>query len=160
MSYSLTTYVHVIEQPGPNSQGRNDTFGPGDALPIWALAAITNPDVWEGGRVPAHIADAVDQPPAAPTDPAPPAPPAPPGPQVSEEGAAATSPPGPAGTGPDPEVLPRTDPEVLPRPTPRAAKDEWARYVLATTDRTEADLDGLTKAELIELADQVDQDEE
>ncbi|SDI40992.1 hypothetical protein SAMN05421505_14927 [Sinosporangium album] len=130
MSYSLTTYVHVIELPGPGSKGRSGVFGPGEALPIWALEAITNPDVWVGGRVPAHIADAVDRPPAA------------------GQAASGVRPAGPS--------APEREPEAS-RPAPRATKDEWARYVLSLGARTEAELEGLTKAELVEL---VDQDEE
>jgi len=39
---SLITYVHVS---GPD--GRMHVFGPGDDVPDWATARITNPDVWD-----------------------------------------------------------------------------------------------------------------
>ena len=41
----LNTYVHVVELDG---EGRSATFGPADDLPEWAIAAISNPDVWDG----------------------------------------------------------------------------------------------------------------
>lgn len=37
----LTTTVHLRDQ-----SGQVVSFGPGQALPAWAEAAITNPDVW------------------------------------------------------------------------------------------------------------------
>jgi hypothetical protein len=40
----LNTNVHVVEIDG---EGRQGTFGPKDRLPDWAVAAISNPDVWE-----------------------------------------------------------------------------------------------------------------
>lgn len=42
----LNTFVHVVESGG---EGRSAMFGPADALPDWAVAAISNPDVWADG---------------------------------------------------------------------------------------------------------------
>lgn len=44
----LTTYVHVAERDEQGNPGRSQIFGPGDKVPDWARAAITNPDVWDG----------------------------------------------------------------------------------------------------------------
>jgi hypothetical protein len=44
----LKTYVHVVELDDKgNPTSRQDTFGPDDHVPDWALASITNPDVWD-----------------------------------------------------------------------------------------------------------------
>lgn len=51
-AYRLNTYVHAVERPGAGSEGRSAMFGPGDTLPDWALAAISNPDVWAGDAPP------------------------------------------------------------------------------------------------------------
>lgn len=48
MARKLTAYVHVVERHDDGSYGRQAQFGPGDAVPDWAIAAITNPDVWDG----------------------------------------------------------------------------------------------------------------
>ncbi|MEV4767794.1 hypothetical protein [Micromonospora humida] len=52
----LSTYVHVVEMvtddQGKQSPGRAGVFGPGDSLPDWAVAAISNPDVWDGDPPP------------------------------------------------------------------------------------------------------------
>lgn len=53
----LNTYVHATAT-GPDGVQLSGTFGPGDDLPDWAAAAITNPDVWDG------------DPPARPAEPA------------------------------------------------------------------------------------------
>lgn len=48
----LSTFVHVVEMvtndQGKQEPGRSGVFGPGDSLPDWAVAAISNPDVWDG----------------------------------------------------------------------------------------------------------------
>ena len=51
-TYRLNTHVHVVERPGPDSQGRTGMFGPEDRLSDWAVAAISNPDVWDGQAPP------------------------------------------------------------------------------------------------------------
>ncbi|WP_328339529.1 hypothetical protein [Micromonospora sp. NBC_00421] len=52
----LSTYVHVVEMvtndEGKQVPGRSGVFGPGDSLPDWAVAAISNPDVWDGDPPP------------------------------------------------------------------------------------------------------------
>lgn len=52
MGYRLNTYVHAVERPGVNSEGRSAMFGPGVDLPDWAIEAISNPDVWDGAAPP------------------------------------------------------------------------------------------------------------
>lgn len=42
----LNTYVHVVELEDDGAIGRSGTFGPNDELPDWAIAAITNANVW------------------------------------------------------------------------------------------------------------------
>ncbi len=49
-------------------QGVVQSFGPGDPIPEWAAAQITNPKLWEGGVLPGG-ASAVESP-AAPAQPA------------------------------------------------------------------------------------------
>lgn len=51
-AYRLNTFVHAVERPNGQTEARSATFGPGDALPDWALAAISNPDVWDGAAPP------------------------------------------------------------------------------------------------------------
>lgn len=43
----LKLFVHVVEKD-ENGQpaGRSAMFGPEDELPDWAIASISNPDVW------------------------------------------------------------------------------------------------------------------
>ena len=48
MARNLTTYVHAVERLDDGSYGRQGMFGPGDDVPDWARAAITNPNVWDG----------------------------------------------------------------------------------------------------------------
>ncbi|MFI2664875.1 hypothetical protein [Micromonospora carbonacea] len=52
----LSAFVHVLEMvtddQGKQSPGRSGVFGPGDSLPDWAVAAISNPDVWDGDPPP------------------------------------------------------------------------------------------------------------
>jgi hypothetical protein len=43
----LNTFVHVVATDADGVQ-RSGTFGPADDLPDWAVAGITNPDVWDG----------------------------------------------------------------------------------------------------------------
>jgi hypothetical protein len=55
--YKLKTYVHAVELDSDGKQtGRAKTLGPDDDLSAsenkWALAAISNPDVWEGEAPP------------------------------------------------------------------------------------------------------------
>lgn len=45
---NLNTYVHAVERDEQGNPGRSQQFGPGDQVPDWARAAITNPDVWDG----------------------------------------------------------------------------------------------------------------
>lgn len=55
MGYRLNTYVHAAElDSAGRPTGRAGNFGPNDALPDWALAVITNPDVWAGDKPPAR----------------------------------------------------------------------------------------------------------
>lgn len=50
----LNGYVHVVDSsPEGLEVGRQATFGPDDVLPDWAVASISNPDVWADGRPPA-----------------------------------------------------------------------------------------------------------
>ncbi|MEU1240049.1 hypothetical protein ABZ388_06790 [Micromonospora parva] len=57
MAKKLNTYVHAVEvavdDKGNRSVARSATFGPDDDMSksenAWAVKAITNPDVWEGG---------------------------------------------------------------------------------------------------------------
>ena len=51
--YKLNTYVHAVEVDAKGARtGREAVFGPDSDMNApeneWALAAITNPDVWEG----------------------------------------------------------------------------------------------------------------
>lgn len=48
MARKLTIHVHAVERLEDGSYGRSQSFGPGDEVPDWARAVITNPDVWEG----------------------------------------------------------------------------------------------------------------
>lgn len=55
--YRLNTSVHAVELDSAGKQtGRAQTFGPADDLSTdenrWALAAISNPDVWDGDPPP------------------------------------------------------------------------------------------------------------
>jgi hypothetical protein len=55
--YRLNTFVHAVEVDSKGARtGREGTFGPDDDLSTsdneWALAAITNKDVWVDGRAP------------------------------------------------------------------------------------------------------------
>jgi len=43
----LATYVHVADE-----RDQMHVFGPDDTVPAWAAKKITNPDAWEGGKVP------------------------------------------------------------------------------------------------------------
>jgi hypothetical protein len=53
MGYRLNTFVHVFELDSKGRpDGRSGVFGPGDTLPDWAVASITNPDVWAGEKPP------------------------------------------------------------------------------------------------------------
>lgn len=58
----LSTFVHVVEMvtndQGKQEPGRDGMFGPGDSLPDWAVAAISNPDVWDGDPPPRTEASA------------------------------------------------------------------------------------------------------
>jgi len=56
-TYKLNTHVHAVETDATGARtGREKVFGPDDDLNRpeneWALAAITNPDVWEGAKPP------------------------------------------------------------------------------------------------------------
>src|ERR1041384_5050201 len=48
----LKGFVHAVEmltdEQGRQSPGRSAMFGPDDMLPDWAVAAISNPGVWDG----------------------------------------------------------------------------------------------------------------
>ncbi|MEV2222751.1 hypothetical protein AB0E01_23075 [Nocardia vinacea] len=63
----LNTFVHV-----ESGNGEMHVFGPGDVVPDWAVAAITNPMVWaDGGDVrPDPPAAAAAEPEAEPEAPA------------------------------------------------------------------------------------------
>lgn len=127
MPYKLNTFVHVDEGHEEGRRGRTAWFGPDDELPDWAVKAIANPDVWDGD-VPPHLAPEDDEPARA-----------------AEPGA------------PPPATSPAGDTvQPLKRPTQSAPVAEWRSYVMATTDRSEADVDGLTKQQLVELADQAE----
>lgn len=61
--YKLTAFVHAVEVDSEGKRtGREQVFGPDDDLSTpkneWALAAITNKDVWADGRVPEREAPA------------------------------------------------------------------------------------------------------
>lgn len=44
----LKLFVHVVElDENGQASGRSAMFGPDDTVPDWAIANITNPDVWE-----------------------------------------------------------------------------------------------------------------
>jgi hypothetical protein len=43
----LQSYVHVADE-----EGRHGVFGPGDDVPEWAAARITNPKAWKDGVLP------------------------------------------------------------------------------------------------------------
>lgn len=49
---NLNTFVHAVERDETGGIGRSQVFGPGDPVPDWARAAITNPDVWDGDEEP------------------------------------------------------------------------------------------------------------
>lgn len=58
----LAGYVHVTDDDGVRHG-----FGPGDAVPDWAAARITNPKAWADGAPPAAAEQTdpdVDDPPA------------------------------------------------------------------------------------------------
>lgn len=59
----------------------------------------------------------------------------------------------------DPGPAPDVDGEEPPRPAKTAKVDVWRAYILDVADVTEAELDGLTKDQLIEMADQLDNDQ-
>lgn len=44
----LQSYVHVADE-----EGRHGVFGPGDEVPDWAAARVTNPKAWVDGVRPA-----------------------------------------------------------------------------------------------------------
>lgn len=48
----LATYVHVADE-----HDQMHVFGPPDTVPAWAAKKITNPDAWEGGKVPSAQED-------------------------------------------------------------------------------------------------------
>lgn len=55
--YRLNTHVHAVEYDDKGARtGREQVFGPGDNMAAadneWALAAISNPDVWAEGKAP------------------------------------------------------------------------------------------------------------
>lgn len=55
--YRLNTYVHAVEYDDKGQRtGREQTFGPDDDMSAkdneWALASISNPDVWAEGKAP------------------------------------------------------------------------------------------------------------
>lgn len=55
--YKLNTHVHAVEVDAAGVRtGREGVFGPDSDLSTpeneWALAAISNPDVWADGKVP------------------------------------------------------------------------------------------------------------
>lgn len=50
MTASLATHVHVRD-----SAGAAHVFAPGDEIPTWAVALITNPAAWQGGELPAQV---------------------------------------------------------------------------------------------------------
>lgn len=57
----LRTYVHLADE-----QGQTLVFGPASDVPSWAVAKITNPDVWAEAPTPAVEVDsreAVAEPP-------------------------------------------------------------------------------------------------
>lgn len=62
----LAGTVHVID-----SDNQAHVFGPGDAVPGWAVPLITNPKAWEDGEQPTPTASE-DEAPAAPAGPTPP----------------------------------------------------------------------------------------
>jgi hypothetical protein len=64
MARRLNIHVHAVERLEDGSYGRSQSFGPGDIVPDWAQAVITNPDVWEGDDEPSSPEPAeVKQPP-------------------------------------------------------------------------------------------------
>lgn len=67
MARKLRTFVTVHERDEAGElTGRSGTFGPGDALPAWASAQITNPDVWEGSDEPEPATGDAEPSPARP----------------------------------------------------------------------------------------------
>lgn len=63
IGHRLNTYVHAAEvDENGKPTGRAGNFGPDDDLPDWAVAAITNPDVWAGEKPAAPVSE--DPPPA------------------------------------------------------------------------------------------------
>ncbi len=55
--YRLNTYVHAVEYDDKGARtGREQLFGPDDDMSAkdneWALASISNPDVWVEGKAP------------------------------------------------------------------------------------------------------------
>lgn len=51
--YRLNTFVYVAELDSAGKPtGRAANFGPDDSLPDWAVASISNPDVWDGEAPP------------------------------------------------------------------------------------------------------------
>ena len=96
--------------------GRQQVFRPGDDLPSWARAAITNPAAWVGGVVPGAAAP-VEPEPAVPAESdgvedggaSPEAPPSVPEPDVSDATASAELPSGDVDTIVEPEPVEFTD---------------------------------------------------
>lgn len=64
----LNTHVHVVELDEKGNTVRSGVFGPDDEVPDWAVAAITNPDVWADDP-PAPVAATAPSEPPTSTDP-------------------------------------------------------------------------------------------
>ena len=59
----------------------------------------------------------------------------------------------------EPEPAPDVEGEEPPRPAKTAKVETWREYIFAVADITKGELDGLTKDQLIEMADQLDTDQ-
>lgn len=59
----------------------------------------------------------------------------------------------------EPGPAPDVEGEEPPRPAKTAKVEVWREYIFAVADVTKGELDGLTKDQLIEMADQLDTDQ-
>lgn len=145
MAYRIAKYVHVA----------GVLLVPGDVPPPGLADQVTNPKAWrtapeapEPRRF--EASDQGDQDPDSEEN--------------DTTGQTGDDPPAPEQTaGPvedtDPEPALAVEGEEPPRPAKTAKVEVWREYIFAVADVTKAELDGLTKDQLIEMADQLDNDQ-
>lgn len=145
MAYRIAKYVHVA----------GVLLVPGDVPPPGLADQVTNPKAWRAAPEPPETrrfetSDQGDQDPGAGKgDPEKSETDDPPVPEQTEEPVENT----------DPEPAPDVEGEEPPRPAKTAKVETWREYIFAVADVTKAELDGLTKDQLIEMADQLDNDQ-